>query len=698
MKIKKIKIENFRLLKKFELDLEDKLSLVIGKNNCGKTSLLAALDKFLNQSDKNKFSIDDFNIDFKKDIINIVDDKTIDFENFNPIGIKLKLFIEYTESDDLSNISKVMMDLDPANNFIVLGFEYVLTADGLIKLRVESKEFLDKEKRKISVKKGTETEPIKDLLYFLKHNHGDYFRIIKKSIEYNTALKQENDKKFIDLEIEKIGIKEIINFKFISAKRDVSNKEADKTLSSQTSTIYKKTEASDEQKDAIDHFKDSLNDTDVILTEIYAKLFKSVISKVKTFGGIKEDDSLIEIISTLQHRELLEGNTTVMYNHSGNSLPEHYNGLGYMNLISMIFEIEILIQDFKKKREEKPSDINLLFIEEPEAHTHPQMQYVFIKNIKSLLGQGIVRDDGVYGELQSIISTHSSHIVSESDFDDIKYLRKVDDTSVIAKNLKELKNEYDTTTNQYQFLKQYLTINRAEIFFADKAILIEGDTERILLPTLMRKFDIDEEKKYSGLGTKDDLLPLLSQNISIIEVGAYSHIFEKFIDFIDTKTLIVTDLDTTDASEKKCEPSIGVGYSNDALTFFFNSPTLTVLKNNTISNKTLTNTDGTWINSAFGRLCIVYQTLENGFIARSFEDSFIHLNRSFITPLKADFKGLQNRSDFDDTTINAYVLAENCIKKKTHFALDILYHSNQDFSNWEIPGYIKEGLSWLKKD
>ena len=39
MKIKKIKIENFRLLKNFELDLEDKLSLVIGKNNCGKTSL-----------------------------------------------------------------------------------------------------------------------------------------------------------------------------------------------------------------------------------------------------------------------------------------------------------------------------------------------------------------------------------------------------------------------------------------------------------------------------------------------------------------------------------------------------------------------------------------------------------------------------------------------------------------------------------
>lgn len=35
-----------------------------------------------------------------------------------------------------------------------------------------------------------------------------------------------------------------------------------------------------------------------------------------------------------------------------------------------------------------PADINILFIEEPEAHTHPQLQYIFIKNIKELLREG----------------------------------------------------------------------------------------------------------------------------------------------------------------------------------------------------------------------------------------------------------------------------------------------------------------------
>ena len=60
MKIYTIQIENFRLLKNFSIDIEDELSLIIGKNNSGKTSILSALDKFLNRSESNKFHFDDF--------------------------------------------------------------------------------------------------------------------------------------------------------------------------------------------------------------------------------------------------------------------------------------------------------------------------------------------------------------------------------------------------------------------------------------------------------------------------------------------------------------------------------------------------------------------------------------------------------------------------------------------------------------
>ena len=693
MIVKKIKIENYRLLKEFTIDLEETMSLVIGKNNTGKTSLLNVMDSFLNGPDKSKFSFDDFNIEFKNDLRTLIQEDIPKLEDYKPIGIKLKLFIEYNEHDNLANLSRVMMDLDPENKFIVLGFEYHLTYDSLESIKRKYQEFQIKEKAKL---KDDENYQQKDIYYFLKKYQGEFFKSNRKSIEYNRIDKIENDENFIDLDVEKISIKDIINFKFISAKRSVTNKENDKTLSGQTSQIYNETEKTDEQNEKIEQFKDELISTDYVLSEIYESLFEDVVEKVRLFGGVKSDDSTIKIVSSLQHRELLSGNTTVMYKHNDTTLPEYNNGLGYMNLISMIFQIEILIQEFKKSKNEKPADINLLFIEEPEAHTHPQMQYVFIKNIKSLLNQGIVREDGDNRKLQTLITTHSSHIVSESNFDDVKYLKREDENNVIAKNLIDLKKQYETDSTQYQFLKQYLTISRAEIFFADKAILIEGDTERILIPALMKKVDKDEERRFAAIADKDLKLPLSSQNISIIEVGAYSQVFEKFIEFIGIKSLIITDLDAVGDDSKKCRVAVGTYYSNDALKLFFNNASLNQLKANTIDNKVISKTEEGWQTDPTGTLCVVYQTEENGVTARSFEDAFIQINREFINGKKDDFRGLKNRSLFDSAENDSYKLAEECVRKKTHFALDILFHTNEEFTNWEIPLYIKEGLLWLK--
>lgn len=97
------------------------------------------------------------------------------------------------------------------------------------------------------------------------------------------------------------------------------------------------------------------------------------------------------------------------------------------------------------------SDINLLIIEEPEAHTHPQMQYIFIKNIKKLLGTPL-RTKDENRSIQSVITTHSSHIVSESEFNDIKYMRR-QGNEVIAKNLKDLQIEYEMMNKMVYIFK-----------------------------------------------------------------------------------------------------------------------------------------------------------------------------------------------------------------------------------------------------
>ncbi|WP_312082185.1 MULTISPECIES: ATP-dependent nuclease [Epilithonimonas] len=684
MKIAKIEVENFRLLKNFSMDLEKELSLVIGKNNTGKTSILAVLDKFLNE--KTKFTYDDFNIDFKEDFEKTINDPQVP-DDFPNMGMKLKIFIEYDKNDDLSNVSRVLMDLDPNNNNIVLGFEYTLNYDDFLKLRADYTAFAASEKSKVDEGKKKTTRELKE---FLKQELDNYFKSQKKSFEYDNTTKTVNEANFIDLKDETIAIKDIISFKYISARRDVTNKEKENTLSKQTSNLYKRKEDSSEKNQATENFKDQLSETDNTLSDIYKDLFKGVIKNVKKFGGIKLNETDISIISTLQHRDLLEGNTTVVYSHNDHKLPEHYNGLGYMNLISMIFEIEILVQDFKRDKDKKPADINLLIIEEPEAHTHPQMQYVFIKNIKKLLAEGIKRDDGINRPLQYIITTHSSHIVADSDFDDIKYLRAETKNNVLAKNLLDLRKEYDADPKQYQFLKQYLTISRAEIFFADKAVLIEGDTERILIPTFMRKVDLEEITRLKNEGTEDAFLPLLSQNISIVEVGAYSQIFKKFIEFLGIKSLILTDIDAVKEDGTACCVNEGTKTSNSAIKHFLPTKTWDELKALSIENRTIV--------IGNSKVCICYQQEENEYHARSFEDAFIHMNREFVKGSKATFQGIKNASHFDDDEKSPYDLAANCINKKTHFALDILYHSDENISNWSIPAYIKNGLLWLKED
>lgn len=716
MKIENLKIKNYKLLKDFSIDLEDELSLVVGKNNTGKTSLLTVMNKFL-RGEKFNFLLDDFNIDLKNKIKDLVEKKITDPKEFAPVGIEMKLLIKYDDNDDLANLGRIMMNLDPDHYYILLGFGYTMDFDSLIKLKADYAIFQKKEQEK---KAANENYQEKDLFHLLKVKF-DYFNSFRKSLSCSKETGLEDGVSYIDLDKENISLKNIINFQYISAKRDVTNKELNKTLSFQTSKIYEKSEATEEQNDQIAKFKDTLGDTDIELSSIYKALFKETIEKVRKFGGITVGESQISIESALQHRDLLKGNTTVMYAHGDHTFPEYNNGLGYMNLISIIFELEILMQEFKRTKNESPASINFLFIEEPEAHTHPQMQYVFIKNIKELLREGIRREDGNSRALQYIVSTHSSHIVSESDFDDIRYLKRTGESSVIAKGLKLLEAEFAEAGEEknYRFLKQYLTLNKAELFFADIAILVEGDTERILLPAMMKK--VDQQDKEN---------PLLSQNISLVEVGAHSQIFEKFIDFIGLKKcLIITDIDSyyektlfeTDGvtpkrydngNEKKesiqcstSNPSCSKT-ANHSLKFFHNgNEDIKYFNELPFEWKILRkNRQKKWVSNKKGYVVAVYQTTESDYGARSFEDAFISVNSNFIKNPDNEFKSLKPTylKKYINDDIDVFDFAEKAIGSKPSFAIEILLNSKEDengnqFSNWNIPSYINEGLTWLKK-
>ena len=112
MKATKIQVKNYRLLKDFELNLESKLSLIVGKNNTGKTSLLYLFEKFLISGGKD-FEFEEINVAVQKQIISDLKTKNISTDYDKGLGIELKVHIEYDEADNLEKISAFMLDLNP---------------------------------------------------------------------------------------------------------------------------------------------------------------------------------------------------------------------------------------------------------------------------------------------------------------------------------------------------------------------------------------------------------------------------------------------------------------------------------------------------------------------------------------------------------------------------------------------------------
>lgn len=707
MVIEKIIVRNFRLLKDFSIDLENALSLVIGKNNVGKTSLLLILDQFLGAKGeaKRSFKFNDLNLDAQEQLKNMMINPLVEEDAYSHVAISLRLIISYSDADVLANVSPLLMDLDVNNHYLAIGFDFYLPYEGYKELHGQCAA----QKAKFDAKfQEKDPKPEFNVVGFLEDNAINRFQQIRKSIkiEKDGTIDENN---YIDIkDIQGFRMENVILFQSIGARRDVDNRDVDKTLSTKTSDLYKAIEETAEQIEAKEKFLDQLRETDVQLTDIYSDIFSDIVEKIKKFGGITPNDTIIKVISSLQHRELLKGNTTVKYEHDNKDLPENFNGLGYMNLISIIFDVDLILKRFAKIKEGGGlADINLLFIEEPEAHTHPQMQYVFIKNIKELLNEGVKDDHGNRSPLQYIVSTHSSHIVADSDYDDIKYLHRVaGKNEVEAKSLKTLSKVYENK-DHLRFLKQYITINRSELFFADKAILIEGDTERILLPAIIKKLDIAEPDVKPAL-------PLLSQNISIIEAGAHAEIFVKLLNFLGlTKVLVLTDFDCCSAEghhpKEKYEHGKNQLTSNTALKFFFGNDTncdaLTTKTENDkrfiwdeTSGKMTANNDGTYM--------VCYQTVENGYQPRSFEDDFMALNKDFV--LEKNFTERAVKTGFKDgfdSVDKAYEAAEK-VESKAAFAFEILLNSKDEtlangkkdpFGGWSIPSYIKEGLVWLRK-
>ena len=192
---------------------------------------------------------------------------------------------------------------------------------------------------------------------------------------------------------------------------------------------------------------------------------------------------------------------------------DRHQGLGYSNLLFIATELLLL--------EQEQDDFPLLLIEEPEAHLHPQLQMKFLKALREDFGRSGTPT------LQSILTSHSPNLASKAPLESVIIMARGQ-----AYPLKASDTELDR--DDYQFLEKFLDVTKSNLFFAKAVLIVEGDAENILIPTIAEL-----------LGK-----PLEDYGVSIVNVGStayarYAKIFQRKDPsrWIPIRVMCVRDLD-----------------------------------------------------------------------------------------------------------------------------------------------------------
>lgn len=666
MRITKIQAKNFRLLQDSVMDFDRDLCLLLGRNNTGKTSFMVLIEKFLKNGD---FNFNDFSINLRSKLFAF--DETTDV---NELAIQLIMTIEYNENDNLCHLSEFILDLDPACKTVNLLFECSIKKDKMLE-GIKNMGTMPKEK-------------------FITNNIKQYFDRRIYTFASIDDLKTENRYKLIEKEFK--DIEKLIDFEIIHAKRSVSSSEeksGTKVLSKLTTDYYN--HANINAPDKFESINALISQMDEDLGTSYEIFFNNFLANAKEFLSMGN----LKVVSNLKAKEIVNDSSEVVYGDLTQRLPEHLNGLGHMNILFLLLSIEIKKEAFKANNK----DIKLLLIEEPEAHTHPQIQYIFAQKIEEILKE--------VPNMQTIISTHSPHIVSNHPFENIRYMslkKSENGDNIEIKNFyNELSKKYVGEEKEFSFLKQYLSVQSSELFFADKAIFIEGISEGILIDYFSNQYDtkrkLEEDKKEAEVAEyKSNYIPLSAQNITVIQAGANAKAFRHFIEFLKIPTLIITDIDTVyrKVNKKATYPACPVSdtnccnTSNETIKYYYAAPEF--VYGCSVHTAWLENIKKHSQKSISDFVNVSYQCEEDGYYPRSFEDAFINVNLATLKKHQDQLLGLKNKDEID-TNGNIYDLTQKIIDKKSDFASSLLYVAYTDKSvEWTTPKYIWEGLEWLQ--
>ena len=577
MRIADITIRNFRKLKKVFVDLRDNTTVFIGANNSGKTSAMVAMRYFLKQNGKN-FDIYDFTLSNHAKIKEIgakLEKETQEAPEQRDLSLwegmlpSLDLWFDVSD-DDIHYVSHILPTLDWAGGELGIRLQYEPKDIESIyseykKARHRAEELTTKAHGKSL---HVDLFP-KDMIDFLKRDLHNHFTVRFYILD---PAKKEEEQAVSGAPIEENPLVGLIRINEINAQRGLTDEVEDasvedqRRLSQQLTDYYK--HHLDPSKEPTEHdieALDAIYKAQQTFTDSMSQGFQPALEELGTLGYPGFYNPNIKINPQLKSTDGLDHSSALQYELDGcqdSFLPETYNGLGYQNLIFMAFKLIRFRDSWLKIGKQKAIQpvgtsieyppIHLVLVEEPEAHLHPQAQQVFIKQAYNILTN---KAEVKIGKLstQLVITTHSSHITHECAFATLRYFKRIQSSAgeVQSSTVVNLSKVFGNDTATEQFVSRYIKLTHCDLFFADAAVLIEGDAERILLPHFLRRF-----------------VYLNQSYISILSIGgSHAHRLRPFMERLGIPTLIITDLDAIGTDGKAAAVTRGANQktNNDTL-------------------------------------------------------------------------------------------------------------------------------------
>lgn len=578
MRIEFVDIQNFRKLKATRIDFDSRTTIFVGANNSGKTSAMVALRYFL--LDPKRLSLKDITIaNWQRiDLIGAAWEAETDVEtDFASLLPAIDIWLRASLSE-IHHVVHILPTIDWAGGLLGVRLRYEfddqekLRADFLAE-RATAKELAAAlGKNSSSQKARVWPASLTDYLSRRLARHAELrsYPLDPSALTAAGSMPQVLPADAIALDAS--PFKRLIRIDDIVAQRefadageratnsggdgvgDGSHRRYKRRLSEQLRSYYDRhldpaKKPSAEDVEALGAIQTAERNFDDRLKQGFSAAF----AELEELGYPGITNPRININTQLRATDGLKHGSAIEYvvadadEGATLRLPEDYSGLGYQNLISMVF----MLMSFRDEwmRVGKASSVSaldedaiipplhLVLVEEPEAHLHAQVQQVFINKAYDLLRKHPSLGASEIHTTQLVISTHSSHVAHEADFGCLRYFRrhrrraKSESPTTTVANLSSLFGEADATA---RFVKRYLKSTHCDLFFADGVMFVEGQAERMLIPLFIRHHFEALSRRY----------------VTLLDMGgSHTHKFRPLIETLGIPTVIIADLDAGVSTE-----------------------------------------------------------------------------------------------------------------------------------------------------